>query len=227
MNIYDVLHKIQQKLRAPKNQYNKFGGFHYRSCEDILEAVKPLLPASCVLTIRDEIISVGDRVYVKAIADLRQEGEVIHSTAFAREQETKKGMDASQITGATSSYARKYALNGLFLIDDCKDADANGKREDPPKQTEIPTESQKPHFPVLQNEDKPKWEMSSKQWKKILAMGAEKQLSQDEVIELVKWKAEELGVEPRHWKVAKAMIEGFDRALDAYLDWRNAEDTPY
>lgn len=118
--------KIQSELKAPKGQFNSFGKYKYRSCEDILEAVKPLLAKQNVtLTIADDIVSVGDRIYVKATATLTNSaGEKEISTAFAREEESKKGMDASQVTGTASSYARKYALNGLFCIDDTKDADA-------------------------------------------------------------------------------------------------------
>lgn len=116
---------IQSKLKAPKGQYNSFGKYKYRSCEDILEAVKPLLKENnCVLTIADDIILVGDRFYVKAIVTLKNSsGETVTTTAFAREEESKKGMDGSQVTGASSSYARKYALNGMFCIDDTKDSD--------------------------------------------------------------------------------------------------------
>lgn len=117
---------IQSKLNAPKKQRNTYGNYNYRSCEDILEAVKPLLAETeCVLTIHDEIVQVADRIYVKATATLTTStGKEYTTTAFAREAETKKGMDESQITGSASSYARKYALNGLFCIDDNKDADA-------------------------------------------------------------------------------------------------------
>lgn len=114
---------IQQKLKAPKGQYNAFGKYKYRSLEDILEAVKPLL-GSATLIIEDEIIEIAGRVYVKATATLRDGEESVSATAYAREPEIKKGMDESQITGSSSSYARKYALNGLFLIDDSKDADS-------------------------------------------------------------------------------------------------------
>lgn len=116
---------IQQGLKAPKGNYNSFGKYHYRSCEDILEAVKPLLAEqSCTLVIADDIMMIGERFYVKATATLtNSQGKEVVATAFAREQETKAGMDSSQLTGATSSYARKYALNGLFCIDDTKDAD--------------------------------------------------------------------------------------------------------
>jgi hypothetical protein len=117
---------IQTKLKTPKGQWNKFGSYNYRSCEDILEAVKPLLTEnSCELTLSDEVVLIGNRIYVKATATLRNAAGIeIVTTAFAREEETKKGMDGSQITGASSSYARKYALNGLFCIDDTKDSDA-------------------------------------------------------------------------------------------------------
>ena len=118
------LTEIQQGLKAPKNQYNDFGKYNYRSCEDILEAVKPLLNG-CLLTITDAVIEVGGRIYVAATVTIETESRNISVTAYARESETKKGMDAAQITGSASSYARKYALNGLFLIDDTKDADAN------------------------------------------------------------------------------------------------------
>ena len=116
---------IQQGLKAPKGQYNNFGKYKYRSCEDILEAVKPLLEEqACTLVLSDDIVLIGDRFYLKATATLtNSEGVKEVATAFAREQDTKTGMDSCQLTGATSSYARKYALNGLFCIDDTKDAD--------------------------------------------------------------------------------------------------------
>jgi hypothetical protein len=121
---------IQQGLKAPKNQRNTFGNYNYRSAEDILEAVKPLLAEQvCTLTISDEMVEVGNRVYVRATVTLTSEKESVQTTAFAREEETKKGMDAAQITGSASSYARKYALNGLFCIDDTKDPDSTNKHE--------------------------------------------------------------------------------------------------
>jgi len=119
--------KIQAELKAPKGQYNSFGKYKYRSCEDIVEAVKPILAKyGYHLNMYDEVVAVLDRVYIKANC-IVYEGEKIiaHSTALAREEETKKGMDSSQITGTASSYARKYALNGLFAIDDTKDADSD------------------------------------------------------------------------------------------------------
>ena len=124
--------EIQQGLKAPKGQRNSFGNYNYRSCEDIMEAVKPLLKAAnCVLIIRDEVVQVGERIYIKATALLTNaDKEQEFATAFAREPVMKKGMDEAQITGATSSYARKYALNGLFCIDDTKDADATNKHDE-------------------------------------------------------------------------------------------------
>lgn len=116
---------IQSELKAPKSQFNKFGGYKYRKAEDILEAVKPLLAKQkCTLIITDDVVLIGNRIYVKATATIKNEkGECEATTGWAREEETKKGMDGSQITGASSSYARKYALNGLFAIDDNADSD--------------------------------------------------------------------------------------------------------
>ena len=127
-NIFTELARIQHELKAPKGQFNKFGNFNYRSCEDILEAVKPLLNDNLFLILSDEVVQVGDRYYIKAIAKLSNGKESIEVPAFARESLDKKGMDDSQITGATSSYARKYALNGLFAIDDTKDSDVDKKK---------------------------------------------------------------------------------------------------
>ncbi|MCK4261395.1 MAG: ERF family protein [Halanaerobiales bacterium] len=118
------LYQIQFGLNVPKNQRNNFGKYNYRSCEDILAAVKPLLNEyECHLTITDEIVVIGDRHYVRATATITDKYAFSCATGFAREAEAKKGMDVAQITGAASSYARKYALNGLFAIDDTKDAD--------------------------------------------------------------------------------------------------------
>ena len=127
----EKLFKIQQTLKAPKDLYNKFGEYKYRSCEGILEALKPLLSETkTVLTITDDLVQLGERFYVKATATLYDSEtgkEIHHCVAMAREAETKTKMDLAQITGSTSSYARKYALNGLFCIDDVKDPDATNK----------------------------------------------------------------------------------------------------
>lgn len=131
------LSEIQAKVKAPKGQFNSFGKYKYRSAEDILEAVKQVInPMGFYVTISDEIINIGDRYYVKATATLSNGEETYTTTALAREEESKKGMDGSQVTGASSSYSRKYALNGLFALDDTQDADAtntHGKSEPAPQ----------------------------------------------------------------------------------------------
>ena len=127
MNIYEKLSKVQTELKAPKGQFNAFGKYKYRNCEDILEALKPVLAKNkLTILVSDMVENVNDRFYIKAVVTLVdvETGESTTTQAYAREEENKKGMDASQLTGSTSSYARKYALNGLFLIDDTKDADA-------------------------------------------------------------------------------------------------------
>jgi len=122
-NLLERLVKIQHELKAPKNQWNSFGKYKYRSCEDILEGVKPLLN-DLIIILEDEIVQIGDRFYVKATATIRDTfGGRFSVSAYAREEESKKGMDSSQVTGAASSYSRKYALNGLLAIDDTKDSD--------------------------------------------------------------------------------------------------------
>lgn len=148
----DALKQIQAELKAPKGQYNQFGKYKYRSCEDILEAVKPLLKKhDAQLTISDELVEVGNRYYIKATATIKDQGSAESVTAYAREAETKKGMDESQITGTASSYARKYALNGLFLIDDTKDADTDdytarqrGRKPQAPEHAPEPPERETP-----------------------------------------------------------------------------------
>lgn len=131
MILIEKLAKLQKELKAPKGQFNKFGNYKYRSCEDILESVKPLLPSDCILIVNDDIHLVADRVYVKATATFTDGKDTISATAYAREALVKKGMDDSQITGSASSYARKYALNGLLLIDDTKDADTRDNSDKP------------------------------------------------------------------------------------------------
>ncbi len=125
-NVFEKLMNVQFKLKAPKSQHNNFGDYSYRSCEDIMEALKPLLSeVKAVVIIADDVVLMGNRYYVKATAVFidAETGEKVENTAYAREGESKKGFDGSQITGASSSYARKYALNGLFCIDDTKDSD--------------------------------------------------------------------------------------------------------
>lgn len=133
------LNEVQKKLNAPKGQFNSFGKYHYRSCEDILMAVKPLLDG-LVLTVNDDIVMVANRIYVKATATISDGETSISTSAFAREAEDKKGMDSAQVTGSTSSYARKYALNGLLLIDDNKDSDHDteqGKQNQQPAKQKL------------------------------------------------------------------------------------------
>jgi len=133
--VIELLNKVQTELKAPKTQENKFGGYKYRSCEDILEALKELEAKHSFCTLlSDEIMLVANRIYVKATAKFVCEKGEISVSAYAREAETKKGMDEAQITGSASSYARKYALNGLFAIDDTKDADATNTHADEPKE---------------------------------------------------------------------------------------------
>lgn len=160
MSVYKKLLNIQSKLKAPKNQYNSFGKYNYRSCEDILEGLKPLLKESdATLIIDDEIVNVGDRFYIKATAKLIdiESGEHISTSAYAREDETKKGMDKAQVTGSASSYARKYALNGLFAIDDTKDSDATNRHDDKgqtkPKKNTISTAQAKRMFAIAGNQE--------------------------------------------------------------------------
>ncbi len=152
MNIYEKLLNIQNKLKAPKSQFNKFGGYNFRNCEDILEAVKPICKEfNALVWLTDAIVKVDERYYVEATATFVdiESGEKLLAVAYAREEESKKGMDGSQVTGASSSYARKYALNGLFDIDDTKDSDTtntHGKDDTPPtpKKDTPPTPKNQP-----------------------------------------------------------------------------------
>ena len=163
MATIEKLLAVQAELKAPKGQYNSFGKYKYRSCEDILEAVKPLLKKhGASITISDELVQIGNRIYVKATATFWNAdgtgGVNIENTAFAREPDTKKGMDDSQVTGTASSYARKYALNGLLLIDDTKDADTDEnrnerenrakKQKEQPKQEPVEDRTGEPAYPT-------------------------------------------------------------------------------
>lgn len=183
----EALIRIQSELKAPKSQYNSFGKYSYRNAEDILEAVKPLLSKyNATMYITDEVVEVGSRIYVKATVTLSDGKETITASAYAREPETRKGMDDSQITGATSSYARKYALNGLFAIDDTKDNDTNELREE--REERIAYEekqAKKSKFTDEQMEQMKKWavgdvftsdeladikkKLSGSDWKKVFA----------------------------------------------------------
>ena len=183
----EALIKIQSELKAPKSQYNSFGKYSYRNAEDILEAVKPLLSKyNATMYITDEVVEVGSRIYVKATVTLSDGKETITASAYAREPETRKGMDDSQITGATSSYARKYALNGLFAIDDTKDNDTNELREEREERVAYEEkQAKKSKFTDEQMEQMKKWavgdvftsdeladikkKLSGSDWKKVFA----------------------------------------------------------
>jgi len=181
VNIYEKLLNIQAELKAPKNQYNDFGKYHYRSCEDILEGLKPVLAKhQAAVTISDEIVIIGDRYYVKATATLIdvEKGDKVEVSAYAREDEQKKGMDASQLTGSTSSYARKYALNGLFAIDDTKDSDATNKHDT--GQTKKPKEQTK------KTDDTENDLASEKQLKYIYALAKQKNYSPESMASYIK-----------------------------------------
>ena len=155
------LQEIQHKLKAPKGQFNSFGKYKYRSCEDILEAVKPILnEVGCTLTLSDEIVLIGDRFYVMATAHLKGEGTDEYVTAYAREDLDKKGMDGSQITGTASSYARKYALNGLFCIDYTKDSDTDEYANQNKASTPAPAPAKK--------KEKQTFDSNHPQWQTIL-----------------------------------------------------------
>lgn len=145
MNLKEKLNYIQTKLNAPKSQYNSFGKYSYRNAEDILNALKPLLnETKATITLDDLMMQIGERYYIKATATISdcESDEKVSVSAYAREEQEKKGMDASQITGSTSSYARKYALNGLFAIDDVKDSDTTNQTEKATQQVSLATESQ-------------------------------------------------------------------------------------
>lgn len=146
---------IQSELKAPKSQFNRFGGYKYRKAEDILEAVKPLLAKQkCTLIITDDVVLIGNRIYVKATATIKNEkGECETTNGWAREEETKKGMDGSQITGASSSYARKYALNGLFAIDDNADSDTTNDGQQQASQQQSHTQAQQSTTPQYHTND--------------------------------------------------------------------------
>ena len=172
MNVYEKIMTVQTKLRAPKGQYNSFGKYSYRSCEDILEALKPLLAeVGAIVNVSDEIKLIGNRFYVEATAsfiDVETGGRMI-AKASAREAETKKGMDDSQVTGSVSSYARKYALNGLFAIDDNKDADSTNTHDKDIKPNMTPVSG-----------------LSEAQIKRLLAIGNKSGFNKDTIVKTVK-----------------------------------------
>ena len=178
MKLHEKLLAIQTKLKAPKGQYNSFGKYSYRSAEDILEAVKPLnAEQGVLLTITDEIKEIGGRVYVVATATVSDGTDTLQVSAFAREPENKKGMDDSQITGATSSYARKYALNGLYAIDDNKDADTDEhkqQQDNAPKKQQAQKQQQKQQQQEQGFTEKELHELVEKYVRSIEALGVDR-----------------------------------------------------
>ena len=194
MSVYSLLNKVQTELVAPKSQYNTFGKYNYRSCEDILEGVKPHLKVhECVIVISDSIEMVGDRIYVKATAKFVEceTGNAVECTAYAREELNKKGMDSGQITGSTSSYARKIVLNALLLCDDSKDADTmDNSKEEAPQQK--------------QYEDDPNKEwMDNINKTKIINYAKEKGMAGDQAVQYSRTK----------FKVSKQIAEEIKEAL--------------
>lgn len=199
MNVYEKLQQVQSGLKAPKNQYNKFGDYYYRNCEDIQEAAKPLLKeVKAALVVGDELVLIGDRYYIKATARFVdcESSEAVENSAYAREEQVKKGMDVSQVTGSTSSYARKYALNGLFCIDDVKDTDnqdnSNGSGRKPPsgkapgsKKTSGSDQAEKVSQPMIESVKGLIGKYSSKGLKmeKILAIYKIKDISDMSVVQ--------------------------------------------
>ncbi len=195
MELKQKLLSIQTELKAPKNQFNSFGNYNYRSCEDILEAVKPLCKkGNVLLTLSDTIKHVGERYYVEATATLYdvETDDCISVSAYAREEETKKGMDSSQITGAASSYARKYALNGLFNIDDTKDSDSTnegeGKHKTSPKPKAEPKNDYQSQLKELMDNSKGKitGPMIAETIEKKFGKRKANELNEDQFISLLK-----------------------------------------
>jgi hypothetical protein len=221
--IQERLAMIQKEIKAPKGQFNNFGKYKYRSCEDILEAVKPLL-GDAILTLSDDLLMVGDRYYIRAVATLGIGEDSISVTAWAREEAEKKGMDAAQITGSVSSYARKYALNGLFLIDDTKDPDNDdntGKGEKKPKAT--PPE---PPPPIPQGEPmKP----GSSLHKQIEAKIAETGINRDRFKEwlfslnMIQMKGENPSMTTISEKHAKYLVDKWSDAVTKFNTWNQPE----
>ncbi|RAZ38026.1 ERF family protein [Campylobacter hyointestinalis] len=193
--------KIQTELKAPKTQFNKFGGYQYRSCEDIVEALKPLQEKyKCVVLLNDELVIIGDRYYIKATATIiNEKGDKLSVSALAREPEAKKGMDESQITGSSSSYARKYALNGLFAIDDTKDADATNNQEVAPKS-------------VKQNYNPPQAQPQAQNAKTLLSLDEINDLS-----ELIETTNTDLNQFLAYFKVDKIALVDYEKAKNMLL----------
>lgn len=205
------LQKIQERLKAPKSQFNSFGKYTYRNVEDIQEAVKPLLAEyKMSLIISDDVVAISDRVYIKSTAKLMDEAGkvVVENTAFAREPDSKKGMDLAQLSGATSSYSRKYCLGGMFLLDDTKDADSGKPPEspNPPPIKPIPKPAPKKTPPNHRTDD---------QHEKILILGSERTLTKKDIGAMVQWKT---GGQNLTMALADEIIKNFDAVCAAYTE---------
>ncbi|WP_331495934.1 ERF family protein [Peptacetobacter sp.] len=201
LNVYQKLNKVQTELKAPKNQYNDFGRYHYRSCEDILEGLKPLLKEiGVIVLLSDSVEFIEGRYYVKARAQFvdTDTAEKIEVSAMAREEENKKGMDSSQITGSASSYARKYALNGLFAIDDTKDSDATNDGS----QSNTQAQKSSNDYTINQN-----------QLKRLYAIASKKGFNSETVKEHVKKR---FGKEPKELNKTEydRVVEGYEKKPD-------------
>lgn len=202
MNLFEKLSTIQGELKAPKGQFNSFGKYAYRSCEDILEALKPLLVKyKAAVTLSDEIVLIGDRYYIKATAKIidAETGEFLTTHALAREEDTKKGMDSSQLTGSTSSYARKYALNGLFSIDDNKDSDFTNKHgQDTPTINKSSDGFGTLTFNSTSSQgQKNDYVINEKQLKRLIAIGSKAGVTYETIKAQVQ---KEFGVDPKELK---------------------------
>lgn len=196
LSFHKKIGAIQFELKAPKSQYNSFGKYKYRNAEDILEAVKPLLNKyEMCMSVSDDIVEVGGRIYVKATVKVYDDSNYVETTAFAREEENKKGQDSAQLTGGTSSYARKYALNGMFLIDDTKDSDATNTHG---KELEKPTTQPAPTRSKISDLNKVKTALSGDNREAVLA-----QLSSSYIISLEEANALGLTEEERKQQVIK------------------------
>ena len=216
--IVNELSKIQQSLNCPKTIWNEFGGYNYRSTETILEAVKPMLPENSLITLDDDIVFLGDRYYVKATATFHLDHETISTHAYAREDKERKKMDGSQLTGAASSYARKYALGGLLLIDDIKDADALNKHDKDESENEKPDARYK-HCKDKPENGKPTTLLTITHKQKELLynkMTKDNDLTDPETVKFMDWYMAKTKENPLSAKQASEFITNFDKYLGEF-----------
>jgi len=224
------LMEIQATLKAPKGQYNNYGKFHYRSCEDILEAVKPLcVAAGLLLTLSDEVVEVGGRVYIKATALLTEGDKFVKVSAYAREALTKTGMDDAQCSGSSSTYARKYALNGLFLIDDTKDADTRDNASQAPRVTktaQVSDQFTQASDPIGEDEAKRRTKLREM----ILKIANEDQdTAKKTLVQFTEFKGRDgnmvPGVDSVHKLKGKRLNVTFQKVKEQYVrDWGDTEE---